>query len=162
MSKKPTKPKKVTVKRLTFEVALRHVLNQEGGVSNDPRDGGGLTNRGISSKFYQGLVKKYGYPNKPVTALSSAEIANIYKTWFWKPLARHHADNPALAIQLFDHSVNAGVTVASDLLNKGNTAPQMYKNARVSYYKKRPKYRTFGKGWIARANRTYQKGLELS
>jgi lysozyme family protein len=155
-------PKKVTVKRLTFEVAVRHVLNQEGGVSNDPRDGGGLTNRGISSKFYQGLVKKYGYPNKPVTALSSAEITNIYKTWFWKPLARHHADNPALAIQLFDHSVNAGVTVASDLLNKGNNTPQMYRNARHTAYENDPNCATFCDGWHPRVERVYKKGLELS
>lgn len=157
MSKKPTKQK-----RLTFDVAVHHILNQEGGVSNDPNDAGGLTKMGISTSFYQGLVRNKNYKNKPVTSLTRSEILAIYKTWFWKPLARHHADNPRLAIQLFDHSVNAGVTVAKDLLEKGNTTPQMYYNARIIYYKGRSKYGIYGKGWIARANRTYQKGLELS
>jgi lysozyme family protein len=155
-------PKKVTVKRLTFEVALRHVLNQEGGVSNDPNDAGGLTKRGISTSFYQGLVKNKGYKNKLVTELTNAEIEAIYRKWFWEASGANRIENPALALQVFDFAVNASVTTASRFFNNGNTTPLAYNKARIKFYKSRLKCPIYCDGWIARANRTYQKGLELS
>jgi lysozyme family protein len=152
----------VTVKRLTFEVAINHVLNQEGGISNDPNDAGGLTKRGISTSFYKGLVKNKGYKNKLVTELTDAEIVAIYRKWFWEASGANRIENPALALQVFDFAVNASVTKASRLFNNGNTTPLAYKKARIRFYKSRRKCPIYCDGWIARANRTYQKGLELS
>jgi lysozyme family protein len=146
---------------LTFEVAMRHVLNQEGGYSDDPNDAGGKTFKGISTAFYQGLVRNKGYKNKPVTALTQAERLAIYRKWFWKASGADRIEDPALALQVFDHAVNAGVTGASSLLKKGNTTPRMYRNARKTQYTQRKQCKTYCDGWLARAERVYRIGIEL-
>jgi lysozyme family protein len=147
---------------LTFEEAMRHVANQEGGYVNDPNDAGGKTFKGISTTFYRSLVEKLGYRDVPVWMLTKKERIHIYFKHFWIASGADRIEDPALALQVFDHAVNGGVRVAGGLLKKGNITPRMYRNARITYYKQRPKCRIYCEGWIARTNRTYQKGLELS
>ena len=147
---------------MTFEVAMRHVANQEGGYVNDPRDDGGATFKGISTALYRSLVEKLGYRDVPVWMLTKKERIHIYFKHFWVASGADRIEDPALALQVFDHAVNASVRVAGKLLKNGNTTPQMYKNARITYYRSRPKCPIYCDGWIARANRTYKKGLELS
>jgi lysozyme family protein len=140
---------------------VRHVLNQEGGLSKDRRDKGGVTFKGISTAFYNGLIRKYGYPNKPVVALTHAERLAIYKKWFWKASGADRIEDPALALQVFDHAVNAGVKQADTLLDRGNITPRMYRNARITYYKNRSQCDIYCTGWIARTHRIYDIGLKL-
>jgi lysozyme family protein len=142
---------------------MHSVFNSEGGYSNHPKDSGGVTYKGISSDFYKELVKDYPkkYRNVRVTQLTQAERLEIYKTHFWNPLARHHADNPALAIQLFDHSVNASVYRANKLLRNGNITPEMYRNARHTAYANDPNCATFCGGWHPRVDRVYKIGMKL-
>lgn len=142
---------------------MRSVLNNEGGYSNHPKDKGGVTYKGISSSFYRSLVKAYPkkYRDVSVTKLSNEERLYIYKTHFWKPLARHYAHDPVLAIQIFDHSVNASVSSANKLLKNGNVTAGMYRNARHTAYANDPNCVTFCKGWHSRVERVYKIGMEL-
>ena len=142
---------------------MHSVFNSEGGYSNHPKDSGGVTYKGISSAFYKKLVKDHPkrYRNVSVTKLTQAERLEIYRSWFWNPLARYHAKNPALAIQLFDHSVNASVSNAYRLLKKGNITPEMYRNARHTAYENDPNCATFCDGWHPRVERVYKIGMKL-
>jgi lysozyme family protein len=164
MSKEPTRLKKLKVKRLTFEVAMHSVFNSEGGYSNHPKDSGGVTYKGISSAFYKELVKDHPkrYRNVSVTKLTQAERLAIYRKWFWEASGADRIPNPALALQVFDHAVNASVFRANKLLKNGNTTPKMYRNARHTAYENDPNCATFCDGWHPRVERVYKKGLELS
>lgn len=140
---------------------MRHVANQEGGYSNNRHDKGGLTYAGISTIFYKSLVRSYGYRNVPVTLLTEKERRHIYYKHFWVASGADRIKDPALALQVFDHAVNASVRVSNALLKKGNTTPRMYRNARKTYYVQRKQCPTFCNGWLARTERIYKIGIEL-
>jgi hypothetical protein len=93
--------------------------------------------------------------------ITEKERLAIYRRWFWNPLARHHANNPALALQLFDHSVNSGVTRANELLKKGNITPRMYRNARKTAYVTYDTCKAHCGGWLPRVDYVYNVGLKL-
>jgi lysozyme family protein len=57
-----------------FDKALALVLRHEGGLVDDPRDPGGLTNCGISQR---------AYPDLDIRNLKVADIALIYRTDYW-------------------------------------------------------------------------------
>ncbi|MFO7595759.1 MAG: glycosyl hydrolase 108 family protein [Desulfocurvibacter africanus] len=89
-----------------FAHALDFVLSREGGYVHDPRDPGGETNFGISQR---------AYPYLDIKALTRERAAEIYHRDYWAALG---ADMfaPAIAAQLFDHAVNAGVTRSVQVL----------------------------------------------
>lgn len=87
-----------------FEDAIDFVLENEGGLSNDPQDFGGLTNYGISKRMY---------PDIDIKNLTRIEAEAIYERDYW----RYDAINSQrIATKLFDAHVNMGPVKATRLM----------------------------------------------
>lgn len=91
-----------------FDSALRVVLANEGGYSNNPSDPGGETNYGIC---------KRDYPNMDIKNLTVEQAGIIYRAQYWDKIKGDSLPYP-LALFVFDAAVNQGVDAAIKMLQK--------------------------------------------
>ncbi len=98
-----------------FEDALSMVLRHEGGLSMDAQDEGGITNMGISLRFYKKRVK-VDADESNIRNLNIAEVSDIYKKFFWDPNRYDEIDNQNLANRMMDLAVNTGSLNANSFL----------------------------------------------
>lgn len=84
----------------SFEAAMKLSLENEGGYANDPRDPGGETNFGISSR---------AYPNEDIKNLTIERAKYLYKRDYWYPLRLDALANQYVANNLFDFGIHHGV-----------------------------------------------------
>ncbi|SIS76670.1 glycoside hydrolase family 108 protein [Insolitispirillum peregrinum] len=89
-----------------FDHALAFVLSEEGGYVNDPRDGGGETNFGISRRAYPGV---------DIAGLTRDQAAEIYRRDYWDACKCDQMPAP-WAVAVFDTAVNQGSGAAAFLL----------------------------------------------
>ncbi len=82
-----------------FDRALAFVLQWEGGLADDPRDPGGLTNHGISQR---------AYPDLDIRALTKEQVVEIYRRDYWTASRCEEMAIP-VALVVFDGAVNHGV-----------------------------------------------------
>jgi len=101
-----------------FERAVRFVLNQEGGYSNNPSDRGGETNFGISKRFLDSLPDDEPLKIKPLKEFTIPDAEYLYKKYFWDSSKFTNVVNPQIRIKFFDMAVNLGTKEASLLLQK--------------------------------------------
>lgn len=157
---------------LAFDIALSVLWVNEGVDANDPDDAGGLTRFGISQA---------AYPDLDIRALTREDAAAIYRRDYWEPI--HGDELPLrLAVQTFDHAVNAGPAGAVRLLQcalrvaadgvigpatiaaarsqdrQGPETSIALAEERISFYAglilRKPGQSKFGKGWRRRVLRT--------
>jgi len=168
-----------------FDEALAHVLQMEGGFTDDPYDPGGPTNRGITLAVYADWK---GVPAdaaliEDLKRIPDATVRAIYAARYWTPAAC--ADfAPALAFFHFDAAVNHGVVGAIRLLQQavgtdvdGEVGPltfaavarrplegtlNAYADARRARYRALPHFWRFGRGWLARVDSTLACALEIA
>lgn len=159
-----------------FSDAMRFVMENEGGYSDDKDDAGGETNYGIASK-YNGDVD--------VKKLSRAGAERLYKERYWDP---YKADDlpHKIGVKYFDVLVNAGPRDAGLVLQKAinrtwgdkkvgvdgivgrrtvgaafdvdeeeliESMVEEQKNMYLDKIKKRPTNLKYRKGWLSRAAR---------
>ncbi len=167
-----------------FNQALDHVLEMEGGFTDDPYDPGGPTNRGITLQTYadwKGVAITSALKGE-LKAIADATVRDIYQARYWQPA--HCAEMaPALAFFHFDAAVNHGVTGAMRLLQRavgsdvdGEIGPdtraaiarlsseeavQRYAEARRARYRALPHFWRFGRGWLARVDKTLARARAL-
>ena len=91
-----------------FLKCVQLVLKEEGGLSNNKYDPGGMTKYGIS---------KRAYPKLDIENLSKEDAIKIYHDDYWI-LAHCDELNPSLALIVFDGAVNQGVNAAIQMLQK--------------------------------------------
>lgn len=157
---------------LAFDVALDVVWVNEGVDSDHPSDPGGRTRYGISQA---------AYPDLHIATLTREQAAEIYRRDYWQAI---HGDELPLriAVQVFDHAVNAGVEPAIRLLQSvvgvtadGRMGPQTIAAARskaaqggevgvaladerLAFYRglvqRKPGLGVFARGWQRRVLRT--------
>ncbi|MDR1208336.1 MAG: hypothetical protein LBJ89_03215 [Holosporales bacterium] len=89
-----------------FHKAIKFVLKNEGGVSDDPQDAGGVTKFGISQK---------SYPDWDIENLTKEDAIEIYRRDFWQP---YQDFEDRLATKVFDLSVNMGHKRAVQILQR--------------------------------------------
>lgn len=92
-------------------IALQLVLAHEGGYVNNPKDPGGVTNRGITQKVYDAYRKSKNLANRTVKLLEAGEIFEIYDRQYWD-LAKCDDLPAGVDYCVFDYSVNSGVSRA--------------------------------------------------
>lgn len=93
---------------LTFQAAVKGVLQREGVYAFDAADPGGETNRGIS---------KRQYPSVDIAMLTDETAAVILHRDYWQPLSCDSL--PAIvAAKLFDTAVNCGPQQAVLILQR--------------------------------------------
>ena len=86
-----------------FNISIKTVLANEGGLVENVADPGGLTNFGISQK---------SYPNVDIRALTPETAAAIYRQDFWK---FDDVNSQELCTKIFDMAVNMGHAAISIL-----------------------------------------------
>ncbi|HMN37954.1 MAG TPA: TIGR02594 family protein [Hyphomicrobium sp.] len=162
-----------------FAASLAHVLNMEGGFSNDPYDPGGPTNQGITLEVFarqRGVTVTASSRARLIEELKQipgAMVREIYRTRYWQP--GHCAKLPApLALFHFDACVNHGVAGAARLLQRaagtqadGEIGPNTlaaigarpplevvasYAALRRQRYRALAHFWRFGRGWLARVD----------
>jgi hypothetical protein len=89
-----------------FAKAIKFVMTNEGGVSNESDDAGGLTKYGISQK---------SYPDLDIANLTKEQAIEIYQRDFWQP---YQDFDDRLATKVFDLSVNMGHKRAVQILQR--------------------------------------------
>lgn len=92
-----------------FKEAFKKTVGLEGGYVNDPVDPGGETKYGIS---------KRQYPDLNIKNLTLEDAEPIYKRDYWDKLSLDELRHQAVANELFDTGVNAGVKVAAEFLQE--------------------------------------------
>jgi uncharacterized protein (TIGR02594 family) len=164
-----------------FERALAHVLAMEGGYTEDPHDPGGPTNFGITLATYardRGLAltaDTVGPLKADLKAIPQATVRRIYRDRYWRPASCPALPAP-LALFHFDAAVNQGVAAAARMLQEavgatidGEIGPETlaaaaaapaaqvlarYADIRRRHYRSLPTFWRFGKGWLARTERS--------
>lgn len=145
-----------------FQRAIPILLEEEGGLADNPKDPGGLTNYGISQR---------SYPHVDIRALTPESAAAIYARDFWPACGGELLPWP-LCLFVFDHSVNAGHVAAIKCLQRaahvgddGQLGPltlaavqranlrslcRRFNVERCRYYMSLAGFSTFGLDWIGR------------
>jgi len=154
--------------------AMQHVLKEEGGFVNHPKDPGGMTNLGVTQRVWEEWV---GHPvdEKQMRALVPADVIPLYQM------------PSGLDLCVFDTAVNSGPGRAVKLLQgclgvaadgavgnntlaaiaqfKGDSLIDLingYCDARQAFLAGLPTFATFGKGWTARVERLRAEAVEMA
>jgi len=99
----------------TFRWAIKKTLGYEGGFVDDPVDPGGATNWGIT----EGIARKSGYEGSMESLPQSVAIEVYYKEyWFRNKLCDIAIYDKAIAVELFDISVNMGRSSAGKFFQR--------------------------------------------
>lgn len=171
-----------------FDEALAHVLEMEGGYTDDPHDPGGPTNKGITLATYaawQGV--RLNAATRPglkaeLRRIGVDVVRDIYFARYWRP-AHCSEMAPALAFFHFDAAVNHGVTGAMRLLQRavgtdvdGEIGPntraairrlsveqclERYAEVRRARYRALPHFWRFGRGWLRRVDTTLTRARKV-
>ena len=187
-SRQPT-PQEHAAPSAAFERALAHVLEMEGGYTDDPHDPGGPTNKGI---LLRELADWSGVTLDAVNTetmkaklrtIAPETVREIYLTRYWRPAGC--AEMPAgLALMHFDAAVNHGVGTAARILQEavgveadGEIGPltrsaiaqspvgktlAAYAEIRRRRYRALPHFWRFGRGWLARVDTALRLAMELA
>jgi lysozyme family protein len=94
-----------------FQACLAFTLKYEGGKSNDPRDPGGRTMKGVTQATYDAYRVKKALGRRDVFAIEAAERDEIYRTEYWEPVAGYDL-RAGEDLCIFDFAVNSGVARA--------------------------------------------------
>lgn len=164
-----------------FTRVLAHVLEMEGGFSDDPYDPGGPTNRGVTLDVYarfKGVTVDAASRSRLISELKSIPdetVRAIYRQRYFDP-AQCLAFTAPLALMHFDAAVNHGVGAAIQMLQSvshvtvdGEIGPETlaaigsrsvddliddYADARRARYRALPHFWRFGRGWLRRVDAT--------
>ncbi len=172
----------------TFEHALTHILQMEGGWADDPYDPGGPTNFGITLATYANdkgvavTADSFAQLKSELRSIRLDTVRRIYLEGYWQPAACPVMP-PALAFFHFDAAVNHGVLGAARLLQEsvgavidGEIGPEtlskgaarpvpdtlaLYADVRRRHYRSLSTFWRFGNGWLARIDRALAAALQL-
>lgn len=165
-----------------FERSLDHVLTDEGGYVDHPRDPGGATNMGIT---HGTLARWRGRPvsKRDVRRLTRSEAGAIYRKLYWD---RVEADRLPTGVDyaVFDAAVHSGPrravrwlqaavgarpdgvvgpeTLAKAAIASAETAVRRLCRRRLRFLQSLRTWRTFGKGWARRMNRVERTALAMA
>lgn len=103
-----------------FECAVNFVLRNEGGLNENPKDRGGVTNYGISLRFLKNVslenLKNYGIFDEvtedSIKNLTIEQAKLIYKGEFWDHAPFEKIMNQEYCNYIFDMAVNMGIAPA--------------------------------------------------
>lgn len=164
-----------------FAACLACVLQSEGGWSDDPRDPGGATNKGITLATYQAV--RPGATKADLKAISDEMVSLIYKNRYWDKVRGDDLPD-GLDLVAFDAAVNSGVWRGSKWLQsavgatadgeigtktiraakqaKAADAIRRAVQARKNFLLSLKTWPTYGKGWSSRLVRVEALAIKLA
>jgi lysozyme family protein len=158
------------VTQANYPRCLANTLVQEGGWTDDPRDHGGPTMRGIIQREYDKYRDRHGLPRQSVRYISEAELQDIYAGNYWRPMFGDQWPKGPDQI-VFDIAVNSGTGRAPQIMGaamgtserrpmalaaRASADPDkvgIVKRAcarRASFYRALRNFDAFGRGWLRR------------
>ena len=168
--------------RQNFDAALQHVLEDEGGFSNHPKDPGGATMKGVTLDTYRSYKKNQHLTAEDLKKITNEELRDIYYRRYWNAVKGD--DLPSgVDYCVFDCAVNSGPGRATKLLQEvigvksdGVIGPitlaaiksadpveliHKYTDKRIQFWRSLLTFETFGKGWVARGERVQKAALGM-
>lgn len=164
-----------------FEHSLDMILEHEGGYVNHPRDPGGMTNLGVTKRVYEKWLDRK-VSEQDMRDLTVSEAAPIYKAWYWDRL-KCDSMRSGVDFCVFDLGVNGGVGRAARMLQRsvgakpdGAIGPKTlalvdateahvlineFTRRREAFYRRLKTFKTFGRGWLARNEKTQIAALAM-
>jgi lysozyme family protein len=134
-----------------FDSAFTALIGNEGGYVFDPRDPGGETMWGITSR----VAAKHGYAGA-MRDLPLELAKSIAKTEYWDPCGCDDIDD-RLDFQVFDASYNSGSTRAIEWYEKSSPETEdaekiimRFDAYRLLFLDSLPTWPSFGRGWVRR------------
>jgi lysozyme family protein len=166
------------------DMAIRKILEHEGGYVNHPDDPGGATNKGITIATFRRYIKRNGTV-ADLKALTTQQAVNVYKAQYWD--AVRGDDLPSgVDYTVADFAVNSGPSRAAEYLQAalgvaqdGAIGPKTLAAAQAASAKpliniinsnrlafmKRIRggklWKTFGRGWQSRVDAVRSTSLAL-
>jgi lysozyme family protein len=152
--------------------ALTIELGYEGGLTNNPKDPGGLTNWGVT---LPAMTEFLGRPavSGDIVNLTRTSAGDVYHKLYW-PAVRGDDLPAGVDLVLFDEAINAGRgravqhlqqalgvmvdrkfgkrTLAATLAAKPLDLIEAIRQERVSFYQGLANFPIFGTGWLRRVN----------
>lgn len=108
-----------------FKTALEYVLRNEGGLSENPKDSGGITNYGISLRFLKSIENpsKYGIHDQiidrdTISNLTLEKVHEVYMGEFWNHSNFSSISDQDICNYVFDMAVNMGIAPAVKCLQR--------------------------------------------
>lgn len=156
--------------------SLNRVLVHEGGWSNNPRDPGGPTMKGVTQRVYDAYRKGKGLKTHSVKTITQAELLDIYDRQYWDPIKGDQLPD-GVDYVVFDGAVNSGVDrsirwlqqalqpqykgaidgqigaltfAAIEALGNNDLLIDRICDIRLNFLRHLSTWSTFGKGWTAR------------
>jgi lysozyme family protein len=98
-----------------FPACLAFTLAREGLWSNDARDTGGMTMRGVTLASYREWLGDATVTGAQLRDITTVEVEAFYRVRYWLPI---HGDQlpPGVDLMVFDFGVNAGIGRSAKLL----------------------------------------------
>lgn len=90
-----------------FDKIIEKTLKHEGGYVDDPKDMGGATAYGISSRAHPKEFK-FNSDNKCISYPTKERAIEIYRNEYWKKPKISLIENDIIAAKVFDIGVNVG------------------------------------------------------
>lgn len=103
-----------------FDIAVKVVLQHEGGYVNNPADPGGETNFGVTKKFL--LACHEDAMAIDMHSMTVDQAKYIYKKYWWTQYGYEAIADLTIATKTFDFSVNMGSNRAHKLLQQALNA----------------------------------------
>lgn len=138
---------------------LPDTLREEGGLSNDANDPGGLTKWGVTHLVYDTWRRDHGLPRRSVRDMTKTEMEAIYAEGYYRPI---NGDSLPCGVArvAFDLSVNSGpgrarkylaatAALASQPVQRIHAISAM----RLSFLHGLRTWKFFGRGWAGRVAR---------
>lgn len=167
-----------------FNAAYERVRVYEGGNSDDKRDPGGRTSRGVTQRVYDAWRTRKGLVLRDVYKATNAEIKTIYRDQYWN--AVRGEELPAgVDLVLFDGAINSGpmqsikwlqralgvgadgvigqITLEAVEANMDNDLLIAEIGARrMGFLRKLRTFKDFGRGWTARVSNVTAAGQAVA
>lgn len=164
-----------------FDSVMRVIFSSEGGYVNHPKDPGGATNMGITHKTLAAW-RGSTVSRQDVRDLTKKEASDIYRAKYWDSVLGD--DLPyGVDLMVMDRAVHSGprnsikalqnalgVSVdgslgpvslgAAERCDKHKVVDLLYLN-RLAFLKRLRHWKTFGKGWNRRMDKTRHKALQM-
>ena len=164
-----------------FQQSIDAMLVSEGGFSNNSKDPGGMTNRGVTKTVWEGWTG-HDATEQTMRNLSTADVTPLYKKKYWDAV-QGDALPSGVDYCVFDTAVNSGAgrsikllqrsigvtddgflgpnSLAAILVSDVGSLIDKYCDARNEFLQSLSTFDTFGKGWTRRVLEVNLKAKEM-
>lgn len=165
-----------------FARALTLVLKSEGGWSDNPKDPGGPTMKGVTLANFRRYVKADA-TKADLRAITNEQVATVYRRFYWDAVAGAELPD-GVDYATFDFAVNSGparaakylqsvvgtlqdgrigpATVKATLANKPAFVINAICEHRLEFLKSLKTWGEFGKGWNSRVSSVRVQALAMA